>query len=133
MLKILIIHIIVSYDQNISLIFLCERWIPCQAVTSVLCLHYRPETVYIKKKTSMVSGLMLTIAGLNYVHRSSATISRATLARTIIRIRTQCRLSLWKNFSKLGNNIYSTYTDPCSSVLPNFIKLKTKLLTKVEK
>ena len=36
----LIIHIIVSYDQNISLIFLCERWIPCQALTSVLCLHY---------------------------------------------------------------------------------------------
>ena len=25
---------------------LCERWIPCQAVTSVLCLHYRPETVH---------------------------------------------------------------------------------------
>ena len=26
--------------------FLCERWIPCQALTSVLCLHYRPETVH---------------------------------------------------------------------------------------
>ena len=25
--------------------FLCERWIPFQASTSVLCLHYRPETV----------------------------------------------------------------------------------------
>ena len=37
---ILIIHIIVSYDQNISLIVLCERWIPCQAMASVLCLHY---------------------------------------------------------------------------------------------
>ena len=25
--------------------FLCERWIPCYASTSVLCLHYHPETV----------------------------------------------------------------------------------------
>jgi len=25
--------------------YLCERWIPCQASTSVLCLHYRPVTV----------------------------------------------------------------------------------------
>ena len=24
--------------------FLCERWIQCQALTSVLCLHYRPVT-----------------------------------------------------------------------------------------
>ena len=23
--------------------FLCERWIPCEASTSVLCLHYRPR------------------------------------------------------------------------------------------
>ena len=38
---ILIIHII---D------FLCERWIPCQAVTSVLCLHYHPETVHQYKR-----------------------------------------------------------------------------------
>jgi len=33
-LIVLIIHIIVSYDQNISLIFLCNRWILCQASTS---------------------------------------------------------------------------------------------------
>ena len=43
-------HIIVSYDKNISLIFLCERWIPCQTVTSVLCLHYRLETVHCSTK-----------------------------------------------------------------------------------
>ena len=43
-LVILMIHIIVSYDQNISLIFLCERWIPRQVVASVLCLLYCPET-----------------------------------------------------------------------------------------
>ena len=49
-LIILIIHIIVSYDQNISLIFLCESWIPCLASTSVLCLHYRPETVHCSTK-----------------------------------------------------------------------------------
>ena len=30
--------------------FLCEKWIPCQAVTSVLCLHYRPETVHCSTK-----------------------------------------------------------------------------------
>ena len=54
-LIILIIHIIVSYEQNISLIFLCERWIPCQAVTSVLCLHYRPETVHCSTKDMYTS------------------------------------------------------------------------------
>ena len=30
--------------------FVCERWIPCQALTSVLCLHYRPETVTLQYK-----------------------------------------------------------------------------------
>ena len=30
--------------------FLCEIWIPCQAVTSILCLHYRPETVHCSTK-----------------------------------------------------------------------------------
>ena len=30
--------------------FLCERWIPCQAVTSVLCLDYRPGTVHCSTK-----------------------------------------------------------------------------------
>ena len=57
-----IIHIIVSYDQNIFLIFLCERWIPCQALPSVLCLHYRPETVHCSTKdvyTSEITFLAL--------------------------------------------------------------------------
>ena len=54
-LIILIIHILVSYDQNISLIFLCERWIPCQAVPSVLCLHYRPETAHCSTKDAYTS------------------------------------------------------------------------------
>ena len=40
----------VSYDQNILLIFLCERWIPCQAVTSAFCLLYSPETVHCSTK-----------------------------------------------------------------------------------
>ena len=26
--------------------YFCERWIPCQVLTFVLCLHYRPETVH---------------------------------------------------------------------------------------
>ena len=30
--------------------FLCERWIPCQASTAVLCLHYRPVTVHCSTK-----------------------------------------------------------------------------------
>ena len=38
------------WNQNISLIFLCERWIPCQALTSVLCLHYCPERVHCSTK-----------------------------------------------------------------------------------
>jgi len=42
-------------SQNFSLIFLCERGIPCQAVTSVLCLHYRPETVHCSKKDAYTS------------------------------------------------------------------------------
>ena len=35
--------------------FLCERWIPCQASTSVLCLHYRPETVHCSTKDAYTS------------------------------------------------------------------------------
>ena len=59
---ILIIHIIFYYYQNILLIFLCERWILCQAFTSVLCLHYRPETVHCSTKdvyTSEITFLAL--------------------------------------------------------------------------
>ena len=50
-----IIHIIVSYDQNISLIFLCDKWIQCQTVPSVLCIHYRPETVHCSTKDAYTS------------------------------------------------------------------------------
>ena len=35
--------------------FLCERWIPCQASTSFLCLHYRPETVHSSTKDAYTS------------------------------------------------------------------------------
>ena len=60
-LIILIINIIVSYDQNILLIFYVKDefhvrlWILCQAVTSVLCLHYRPETVHCSTKEAYTS------------------------------------------------------------------------------
>ena len=30
--------------------YLCERWIPCQASTSFLCLYYRPMTVHCSTK-----------------------------------------------------------------------------------
>ena len=42
--------------------FLCERWIPCQASTSVLWLHYRPETIHCSTKdvyTSEITFLAL--------------------------------------------------------------------------
>ena len=42
--------------------FVCERWIPCQALTSVLCLHYRPGTVHCSTKdvyTSEITFLAL--------------------------------------------------------------------------
>ena len=35
--------------------FLCKRWIPCQASTSVLCLHYRPEKVHWSTKDAYTS------------------------------------------------------------------------------
>jgi len=35
--------------------FFCERWIPCQAWTSVLCLHYSPETVHCSTKDAYTS------------------------------------------------------------------------------
>ena len=62
-LIILIIHIIFSYDQNISLIFLCERWITCQAVTSVLYLHYSPETAYtaVQKMCTLIKKTVLAL------------------------------------------------------------------------
>ena len=62
-LIILIFHIIFSYGQNISLILLCERWIPCQASTSVLCLHYRTVTVHCSTKDAHTSEI--TFLALN--------------------------------------------------------------------
>jgi len=35
--------------------FICKRWIPCQAETFVLCLHYRPETVHCSTKDAYTS------------------------------------------------------------------------------
>ena len=45
---------------------LCVRWIPCQAVTSFLCLHYRPETVHCMTKDVYTS--KITFLGLNNVY-----------------------------------------------------------------
>ena len=36
-------------------IFHCERWIPCQASTSVLCLHYHPVTAHCSTKVAYTS------------------------------------------------------------------------------
>ena len=43
-------HISFLWPEYFIVFFLCERWIPCQASTSVLCLHYRPETVHCSTK-----------------------------------------------------------------------------------
>ena len=39
--------------------FLCERWIPCQASTSVLCLHYRPKYTAVQKMRTPLKKLSL--------------------------------------------------------------------------
>ena len=39
--------------------FLCERWIPWQAVTFILCLRYRPETVHCSTKDANISEITL--------------------------------------------------------------------------
>ena len=43
--------------------YLCERWIPCQASTSILCLHYRPVTVHCGIKDAYTSEI--TFLALN--------------------------------------------------------------------
>ena len=43
--------------------YICERWIPCQASTSVLCLHYRPVTVHCSTKDAYTSEI--TFLALN--------------------------------------------------------------------
>ena len=39
--------------------FLCDRWILWQALTSVLCLHYRPETVHCSTKDVYTSEITI--------------------------------------------------------------------------
>ena len=43
--------------------YLCERWIPCEASTSVLFLHYRPVTVHCSTKDAYTSEI--TFLALN--------------------------------------------------------------------
>ena len=50
---ILIIHIIESYDQNISLDFVCERLIPCQAVRDIRLVFTLQYTAVQKMRTSL--------------------------------------------------------------------------------
>ena len=46
------VRLVSEEDKSIEFFidFLCERWILCQAVTSVLCLHYHLETVHCSTK-----------------------------------------------------------------------------------
>ena len=49
--------------------FLCERWIPCQAVTSVLILLSNPETVHCSTKNAYTSEITIfTLPWWNYIH-----------------------------------------------------------------
>ena len=51
----MIFHIIVSYDQNISLISYVKDGSHVQTSTSVLCLHSLPETVHCSTKDAYTS------------------------------------------------------------------------------
>ena len=56
----LVIHIIVFYYQNISQIILW-KWIPCQAVTSILCLLFRLKTVHCSTKNMYTSEITFLV------------------------------------------------------------------------
>ena len=61
------------------LIFLCERWIPCQAVTSVL-LHYRPETVHCSTKDANTSEItFLALKPLSHACFSAGSLTTSLL------------------------------------------------------
>ena len=64
--------------------FFMWKWIPCQGVTSVLCLHYRPETVHCSTKVEYTSEITFLVLHpwfcqyfqfwtiLEYVHHNAA-------------------------------------------------------------
>ena len=114
-LKILIIQIIVSNDQNISLIFLCERLIPCQAMTSVLCLHYRPETVHCSTKDAYTSEI--TFLALNPCVRSNN-----FTFRYLRFIPSECRDLGIKKLEFLANldSIFLFFFYRCCSLIENY-------------
>ena len=115
---ILIIHIIVSFNQNISLIFLCERWISCQASTPVLCLHYRPETVHCSTKDAYTSELTFLALQEQKEHGSSFWVDK----------RKNLVSSVW-----ITNKTFSLYNIKKLCVdLKNFKRLKIRLWEIIE-
>ena len=73
--------------------YLCERWIPCQASTSVLCLHYRPVTVHCSTKdeyTSEITFLALNPCSLLNVF----TVTRGQFNNTFL----QCMSHFYQHF-----------------------------------
>ena len=57
--------------------YLCERWVPYQASTSVLCLHYRPLTVHCSTKDAYTSEI--TFLALNpWIQHSNVCINPDT-------------------------------------------------------
>ena len=86
---ILIIHIIVSYDQNISLIFLCEKWIPHVRLWHPSCVYITVQRQYtaVQKMCTLLKLLSLHYTSL------TCTISLYTQSvRSLNRpIRTFCK------------------------------------------
>ena len=78
--------------------FLCERWIPCQSLTSVLCLHYRPET-----------GNCNTKKGVHLLNKFPCII---TLGKTEVREYTPCQCTITRVCFRNGGSHEITSTVP---------------------
>ena len=120
----MIIHIIISFDQNILLIFLCESWIHGQAKTSVLCLLYRPETVHCSKKKSYNSEITKVIMRGKLFQKSShfvycsilslgGKVNTRRMSQPDMDMEHWCIYFVFKfHPARTGFNMYAEYTRP---------------------
>jgi len=85
--------------------FLCERWIPCQASTSVLCLHYRPKTVHSSTKDAYTSEI--TFLALRPWLRSISTRIHSTYFSFFPQTLLLCVFTIHKSvFGTFGNSMF---------------------------
>ena len=115
--------------------FLCERWIPCQASTSVLCLHYRPVTVHLRNNFPCIKSLIKrTIRPIYFnkkvlapnlklfdISNSSLNWNCQCLHHLVARIYGFCSVSIVIWFDILNCHFYS-YNWPCISNTDQTIK-----------